>query len=437
MQRLKVSKNKRFLCLKDGSPFFWQADTGWEMFHNFSLEDAREYFEIRKKQEFNVVQAVILAEFDGLDKPNFYGRRPLLKNSEGQYDPTMPDLDGEYSYFDHVDALIKMAKEYGIYIALLPTWGDKWNLEWGIGPEIFNPDNAYTYGKFVGERYKDYDNIVWIMGGDRAVKTEEHSLILRNMAKGIKDGGATQIMTLHPMGGHSSTEFVNDEDWLDFNMIQSGHGERITKSDIMITHDYNTLPIRPALDGEPNYEDHPVAFSHIENGFFDDTDVRRASYYAVFSGSLGITYGHHSVWPMRSKSNPMDFSTLGKPYYHLNNTFDALDRPGANQIKHLKNLMLSRSFFDRVPYNQVIAQPLEGSMRQCATKGEKYILVYCTFGLPCKLDLTEVNSFTASWYNVKNGETTAIGHFDGGKVMEFKPLVQGRNEDCVLIIDMD
>ena len=77
---LKVSENKRFLVTADGQPFFWLGDTAWELFHRPTREDALRYLRKRAEQRFTVVQAVALAEFDGLNEPNAYGHRPLLNN---------------------------------------------------------------------------------------------------------------------------------------------------------------------------------------------------------------------------------------------------------------------------------------------------------------------------------------------------------------------
>ena len=118
------------------------------------------YLKERARQGFNVVQAVVLSEFGGLTVPNFYGKFPLMKNDSGDYDPTLPDLGGDYSYWDHVDFVVAEARKLGLYIGILPTWGDKFNKGWGVGPDIFTPENAYIYGKFVGERYKDCKNII-------------------------------------------------------------------------------------------------------------------------------------------------------------------------------------------------------------------------------------------------------------------------------------
>src|SRR5690606_19026449 len=118
------------------------------------------------------------------------------------------------------------------------------------------------------------------------------------MAAGLKEGDeGRHLMTFHPTGGHSSSYHVHDEEWLDFNMIQSGHGKVNNENYKMITDDYDRLPVKPTFDAEPCYEDHPIGFK-AENGYFDAADVRRAAYWAVFAGGMGHTYGHHCIWSM-------------------------------------------------------------------------------------------------------------------------------------------
>lgn len=170
--QIKVSDNQKFLSTKDGRPFFWLGDTDWELFHRMSREEAVEFINIRSEQGFNVLQAVALAEFNGIRQPNRYGDYPL--NNE---DPTQllvtpgnnADNAYEYDYWDHVDFIINKAAEKGIYIGLLPTWGDKVAHMWGDGPIIFNEQNAETYGSILAKRYSKQWNIIWILGGDRPV----------------------------------------------------------------------------------------------------------------------------------------------------------------------------------------------------------------------------------------------------------------------------
>jgi hypothetical protein len=146
LQPLKVSDNKRFLVTRDGQPFFWLGDTGWELFHRLNKTDAEAYFKKRSEQGFTVIQAVVLAELNGLHEPNANGDLPLIND-----DPARPNE----AYFAYVDTLIGLAATYKLYIALLPTWGDKlFKNSWGKGPEIFNVSNAYAYGKWIANRYR-------------------------------------------------------------------------------------------------------------------------------------------------------------------------------------------------------------------------------------------------------------------------------------------
>ena len=88
-------------------------------------------------------------------------------------DPATPDVkDGpDNDYWDHVDFVVRQAGALGMYVGFLPTWGDKWNIKRGAGPEVFTPQNAEIYGAWLGRRYKSTPNIIWILGGDRPIET--------------------------------------------------------------------------------------------------------------------------------------------------------------------------------------------------------------------------------------------------------------------------
>jgi hypothetical protein len=78
--RLSVSENGRFLQRADGTPFFYMGDTAWELFHRLNREEAEFYLRNRARKGFTVIQAVVLAEADGLDVANPYGE---LLSQEG------------------------------------------------------------------------------------------------------------------------------------------------------------------------------------------------------------------------------------------------------------------------------------------------------------------------------------------------------------------
>lgn len=116
------------------------------------------HFENCRAKGFTVIQAVALAELDGLNAPNRYGVKPMIDNN-----PYTPNE----KYFEYMDWVIKKAAEKGLFIGLLPTWGNKVDKAWGTGLVIFNKDNAYKYGQWFANRYKNNTNIFWIDGGDR------------------------------------------------------------------------------------------------------------------------------------------------------------------------------------------------------------------------------------------------------------------------------
>jgi hypothetical protein len=429
---LKVSENKRFLMHEDGSPFFWLGDTAWELFHKLNREDAELYLTNRAERKFTVIQAVALAELEGVTTDNAHGRRPLKANTSGQYDPSLPDVSedaDDYDYWKHVDYIVDKAASLGLYIAFLPTWGDKYNKHWGKGPEIFNPENAKAYGKWLGERYKDKANLIWVLGGDRPLGMRKHFEIVHAMAEGLKVGDeGRHLITFHPVGGQSSSYHVHEEDWLDFNMIQSGHGYYERNNYNHVAADYGRLPTKPVLDAEPCYEDHPRGFK-ATNGYFDETDVRVAAYYAVFAGAFGHTYGHHSIWSMTTE--PAD--------YFIMHWKDAIMRPGASQMQYLKSLIESRPFFDRVPDQSLLAENYEEANHMQATRGKDYAFIYTPNGLKMDVNLGKISGATvdASWFNPRTGETASIGQFENSGVRTFTPPISGRGNDWVLVLDDD
>jgi hypothetical protein len=436
LPRLKVSENRRFLVQEDGRPFFYLGDTAWELFHRLNREEATRYLEERARKGFTVVQAVALAELDGLSDPNPYGHRPLLEN-----DPARPDVrEGPANdYWDHVDFVVGKANSLGLYVGFLPTWGDKWNRKWGAGPEIFTPVNAAAYGEWLGRRYRDA-GVIWILGGDRPVESEAHKEILRAMARGLRKGdGGSHLVTLHPTGGEGSSTWFHAEEWLDFNMRQNGHVAEYTGRYDKTRADYDRTPVKPVVDGEPIYEDHPVSFKAPELGHSIAADVRRPLYWDLFSGACGHTYGHHSVWQM-----------WAPPRKEINNPLlpwlEAIAQPGAGQMQHARRLLESRPFLTRVPDDTVVATdrvatsvPGAGRYRYVATRDVdgSYAMVYAPVGRPFKVRMSAVAGprVRAWWFDPRDGKATLVGEIANEGERAFTPPDPGEALDWVLVLD--
>ncbi len=441
---------------QDGSPFYWNCDTGWGIFQFISKEDAQRYLEDRKAKGFNGFLGSMVFHFG--NEPNFYGQKAWTNDN-----PLKPNE----AYYKNVDEVINKAVEMDLYIGLLPFWGDK-----VAGSEQVNMRNAYAYGWFLGNRYRAQNShLIWVLGGDKNPLREEHSQVYRTLAEGIADGvnnvkkedsGAdfsTTMMTFHPQphshGGGSANYFHHDE-WLDFNMIQTAHHRRNNeRSYTDIEAAYRLRPVKPILEAEPPYEDHGVGWDLAANGYFTDHDVRKAAYWSVFAGACGHVYGAHTVWQFASRERVFPkfrSSTRGWWNEEKDGLPPAKDLPGAFDMAHLKNLMLSRPYLSRVADRSMVQDAGPGARHVQATHDANgdYAFIYVPTGIQsvqAKTSKLSGEYLNAWWYNPRDGKTydaegtetdtpfAAFARPAGGQYREFQPPGGSAAEDWVLLLD--
>ena len=425
-QPTRVGDNGRFLVNNDGKPFFYMGDTAWELFHRLSREEADYYLQDRAEKGFTVIQAVVLSQIGGLNVPNAEGHLPLMDN-----DPSKPNED----YFKLVDYIVEKAESLGLVIGMLPTWGSYWS---SLNPDnvIFTPDNAHAFGKFLGERYRDA-SLIWILGGDHNIHTEEEREIIDSMAKGLREGDeGNHLITFHPRGPGLSSDYFHTTEWLDFNMYQSSHAGHDHDNGLYAENDYALDPPKPTLDGEPRYENIQVGFYF--QGFnrqdrFDDYDVRQAAYWSILAGACGHTYGHSSVWQMYDEGRDPIIAAV-MPWH------DALDHPGAFQMKHVRTLFEARSFSKLIPNQSMIKNgPTTGGakIRAAVADNGTFAIVYSPRGESFTIDksVVEARNIKEIWYDPRYGVSyhTHTGDTDG--LQTYTPPTSGRGQDWILIIE--
>ncbi|MBD3378749.1 DUF4038 domain-containing protein [candidate division KSB1 bacterium] len=447
-----MSPDKRYLQRSDGQPFVWIGDTAWELFHRLDREQATEYLANRAQKGFTLVQAVVLAELDGLRTPNPYGEVPFI-----DMDPTRPNE----AYFEHVDFIVNKAEELGLFMGLLPTWGDKiYSAHPGAGPVVFNSENAKVYGEFLGKRYAQKP-VIWILGGDRNIANQDVLDIWDAMAKGLKRGcSGKQLITYHPRGGSMSATFLHNKEWLDFNMYQSGHmgsyhpvyryAEKLALFE----------PRKPFVDGEPAYEDIAVKFwefmdwskpgmervpkgvldsdgliqkpDYFKKGFIDAHDVRVHAYWDFLAGACGYTYGNNAIWQMCKKGNPPAIPCL-------TDWREAMDRPGAADMRHVRDLFESRPFDKVQPDQSIIYGPNPDDSTHIQAAGStdgSFIIVYLSVGQPVNVVMEKLSGpAVAWWFDPRDGLARQIGEFKNQQVQTFTPPSSGYKKDWVLVID--
>ena len=268
---LSIAPNGRYFVDQNGKPFFYLADTAWTLFKRLNYEEVDEYFKNRAAKGFNVIQAYLLR---GLEVENLYGHAPVIDR-----DPTRLNE----GFFENVDYIVNRANEMGFVMAMVTTFGEHVRKRKNVGErfkkdeQVFNVENAYAYGALIGKRYKN-NCVIWLLGGDR-IPAEDMD-VWDAMGKGLKEGcEGRHLVSFHGPGGTSSSYWFQNHGWLDFNTIQSGHSWAIPNY-IYVEHDYkNTVPVKPTLDMEPRYENHPDRGSD-SGRVIDAHQAREAAYWS-------------------------------------------------------------------------------------------------------------------------------------------------------------
>lgn len=429
LPRLQVSSNGHHLQTADGKPFFYIADTAWELIHRLNRDEADTYLKLRQAQGYNVIQTVVLSEFDGLNTPNAYGDRPFKDNN-----PYILDTkEGEQNnYWDHIEYIIKQANARGLYVALLPTWGHYWNDE----KSFFDEQSAAEYGRYMATRYGKY-NIIWVLGGDRNPKDASKQAIIRSMAEAIKKIDNRNLMTYHPAGWQSSATWFHNDEWLDFNSRQSGH-QKEYNSHIKTYENYLLSPAKPVADIEPLYQVTLKEYDAEAGGYSTADNARRSIYWAAFYGACGVAYGHNCVWQMYDPKNGF------APKYDAATTWLQTIKDGAGtEIPILKNLFYSRPFFSRRPAPELLVKedgvPGEGTRHIAAImdEGGSYAMVYNPGGhsFSIKGNLLKADKLVAWWLDPKSGKVKKIGKINNKENLRFTPPTPNIVKDWVLVVD--
>ncbi len=392
---IKVSENRRYFIDQNNNPVFWLGTTQWQIFREYTLDEVRTTLERVKGNGFVFVQAMLMGVGDGT-QPNVYGEKPWINN-----DPLTPNE----AYFKNVDSVIRIARENNLVFSVT-LYHQRYR-------KYITLKNARAWAKCLAQRYKDVPNIVWSMTPEAK---QEFIPVLRELAAGLHEGdGGYHLITFKPDPAPYSSSFIHNEDWLDFNSMQTWNGVKLIYP--MVTKDYNLKPVKPVLMAEGAYE------AGSEYGF-DVTPlwIRRQAYYSYLAGAHH-TYGHNDSWRV--------LPTWKK----------ALDAPGARQMGILKKIFLDRKeWWYLIPDQSIFATggQTSGDVLNLAArhKNGEWIMVYLGTKSSFSIKMNKITTgskVNAFWIDPKNGDSVPIGSFSNTAVRPFS--TPDGWEDAILILE--
>ena len=392
---VKVSRSGRYFVDQNGEPVFWLGTTQWQLFREYSLDDARTIIEKSKATGFDFAQVMLMGVGDGT-KPNVHGDKPWIND-----DPLTPNE----AYFRNVDAVVRIARENNFNISMT-LYHQRYR-------KAITREKARGWAKWLAHRYKDVPTIVWSMTPEAK---PEFVPVLRELAAGLREGdGGSHLITFKPDPAPYSSSFIHDESWLDFDSMQTWKSVELIYP--FVTKDYNLKPVKPVLMAEGAYE-------HGSEYGFDVTPlwVRRQAYYSYLAGGHH-TYGHNDSWRV------------------LPTWKQALDAPGAAQLGILKKAFQGLDEWWRLVPDQEIFDRggnTAGQVLNLAARHEdgRWVLAYLGSKSTVSIKLGKLASgphAKATWMDPRDGKRQPAGEFTKSSLASFS-TPEGW-EDALLILE--
>jgi hypothetical protein len=309
---LRISENHRYLEDATGRPFLITGDSAWSLIGDLSREDADKYLADRQRRGFNtLIIGLIEHRFSRNAPRNFYKRAPFEENAAF----SKPND----AYFDDADWILQQARDRGFLVLLTPAYmGVNGGAEgWYQEMQAAGPDVLKSYGRYLGERYKKYNNVIWVQGGD----FDPPDRTLANaLAEGIAETDPDAFQTIHARLDTDVALNWKAASWLNLDTIYT-YGDVAAKSLLR----YITGPVTPFFLIESIYEEEHNA---------TEQNIRANAYGAILSGACGQIFGNNPIWHFG-----------GPGVFEQPKTWqESLASRGTQSMTHLK------AFFDKIAW---------------------------------------------------------------------------------------
>ena len=403
-------------------PVLITGEDGWALITELSDADAQTYLADRAGRGFNAIWVAAADNIYQTNAPqNFYGNVPFDGADFTNEDAT---------YWAHVDYVVQQAQASGITLMIDPAFPGLSSSQGYVQSYLNSSDAVVTaYGTFLGNRYKGYSNIVWLLGGDADTPNDSGlQTKLSDLATGIAAADPNHLISYEACpvatcgtGSNSSLDiWTGPPSWLGLNADYTQYGQAQAQCAVQ----YSKSPFLPPFQIEDWYEgEHSMT----------ELQLREEAYWEVLSGCyLGRVFGNDAIW------------TMGGPYDTMGATWQSqLDSPGSLAQEYLGQLFRSREHWLMVPdTNNTVLTAGYGSGTTLSvaarTSDGKTIVAYIPNGnaTTVTVDMSKITSQSQQaicwWFNPSSGAATLIGVFVNAGDRNF---TAPDSNDWVLTID--
>ncbi|HLF35307.1 MAG TPA: DUF4038 domain-containing protein, partial [Cyclobacteriaceae bacterium] len=416
-----------------GNPVLLVGDSPQNLPQKLTIAEMHTYFADCKSKGINLCWICI----DGQPTDRAINAAPVDRKGNPEFLPGGTPENWDLSrvnpayYNETIDSVLILAEYYGIYVNLMPMSQCYWS---SANITANSPEKCFDYGVFLGMRYKDQRNILWLFGNDNLDSSRQCPI-----ARGILSTGDKHLMSIHvydpssPWGpdplntarGKTGNYFKNLPNstmtWVSYNNLYSDM--QVFNQASFIYQEYRKKDVMPILMTEGPYQKlspyhWQVATNQVERGL---------NYRVALGGGFGGAYTYGCDW-MQTGTEPWD--------KYLN----AGARP---HIKYFSALFRDRPWWKLVPdWDQefLTSTTLKGGLdieddnytmaAYDAAEGTLGI-VYCTVQQTVTLDLSKLSGpATIRWYDPTNGNFTDIdgNPFDDKGLHQFTTPALSRQE---------
>jgi hypothetical protein len=386
---LKISANGRYLVDQNGNPFLVVGDSPWSIIVQPDEKDRETYLEDRERRGFNSIIVNLLEH-------KFCTSPPKTRSGLAPFSTPGDFSTPNEAYFDFAHQVVERAGAHGMVVWLAPAY-----LGYGGGDEGFfqeikagGREKLRAYGRFVGKRFKDLPNLVWMLGGDYTPVAADQ-WVVNELAAAIRDEDPAHLMTAHHSPEGSAVAAFGEQAWLTVNNVY-GYEKTLFRP---LLAEYLRQPARPFVLVETTYEG--------EHNSTPDL-IRRQAYWAMLSGGCGQFFGNNPIWHFDGPGLfPFEMSWQ-----------QALGAPGSRDMALLRELFIHLPWHELVPEtNHAIVTEGFGAGTATAltawTADGKLSITYVpstgTDGRELKIALERfAQPVSARWYNPTNGRSVEV-----------------------------